>query len=388
MKCFPYTVVLPYMGTVFSFPQHFPIEYIPNDDILILSLNKHNCSLSPFLCGIIGTLNEMPLTGMIFLVQTHEKWRSFMGVNREIEKVLLNLDDHYYEKGMSKLSVSVKGIRKDKITRMSRKVVISRLLGSKQNEKFVRQFLENIKEDLEIFGNDPYVQQLLEHPEHTDGLDEKCSMERLYLYLLSLKEEKYQKLMGYLITQISDEQPLKQQKEKQDEKKQSVETDGAENETYKLKAEEYAREIQKLKDISKQRKEKIKELEIKNSAINEENSKLKNKNQTLVRQMNEILKEKQELEHRIEDLKKEELPKSIVVIDEDKLVNTKDCDAVVMLAGEYISKEDARRKQFEKVLVYQSNLQIGELRKIRDLSGNTAIRFESRKEIEEYLNNI
>lgn len=304
-----------------------------------------------------------------------------MGINREIEKVLLNLDDHYYEKGMSKLSVSVKGIRKDKITRMSRKVVISRILGSKQSEKFVRQFLENIKDDLEIFGNNPYVQQILENPEDTDGLDEKCSMERLYLYLLTLQGEKYQTLMNYLITQISDEQPPKQQKDKQGEAKQkekhSVETDELENETYKLKVEEYAKEIQRLKDISKQRKAKIKELEIENSAIYEENSKLK-------KEINKIKKEKEKLEQHIEA--REKIQEKIAIIDDDKLVDTKDSNVVVMFATEYIKKEEAQRRQFQKVLVYQRNLQIGELRKIRELSGNTAIRFESRKEMEAYLN--
>ena len=50
-----------------------------------------------------------------------------MNIYRDIGKVLLKLDDNYYEKGIKKISVSLNGIRSEKIPHMSRRVIIPQM---------------------------------------------------------------------------------------------------------------------------------------------------------------------------------------------------------------------------------------------------------------------
>ena len=69
-----------------------------------------------------------------------------MNIYRDIGKVLLKLDDNYYEKGIKKISVSLNGIRSEKIPHMSRRVIIPQLIRSKECDKFIQQFIENLRE--------------------------------------------------------------------------------------------------------------------------------------------------------------------------------------------------------------------------------------------------
>ena len=86
-----------------------------------------------------------------------------MNVNRDIGKVLLKLDDTYYEKGMKKISVSLNGIRSEKIPHMSRKVIIPQLIRSKECDKFIQQFIENLKEELNSLINEDYIKVIIEN---------------------------------------------------------------------------------------------------------------------------------------------------------------------------------------------------------------------------------
>ena len=85
--------------------------------------------------------------------------------------------------------------------------------------------------------------------------------------------------------------------------------------------------------------------------------------------------------------KEENIQEPIAIIDNDGLMNFKDNNNVeIMLVNEYIAKKDAVRRQFKRVLVYKRNIQISKLRKIKQLSESTAIFFETREEITNYIN--
>lgn len=311
-----------------------------------------------------------------------------MDVNRDIERILLNLDDVYYKKGMSKLSISIKGIRKDKITKANRKIVISQLLHSKQNTEFINQFLENIKEDLDIFGKNLCVQKILNNPKENSHLIKECKGEVLYLYLLSLHEEKYNEIMDLVLDELFYE--------KEDEKvgNKNQENQIHELEKYKQENEKYENEMIQLKNISRQRKEKLKEFEIKNNKICEDNIKLekenirlKQENEKLYVEITEIKKQLQELTSILDEQKNKSAEKErIVVIDNQREIKEKNCDNIMLLMpDEYIDKEEEIRRQWKAVLVYSKNIHISKLRKIKQLSDNKAKFFETREELTAYL---
>lgn len=54
-----------------------------------------------------------------------------MKTNQDVEKILLKLDNVYYEKGMKNITIPLKGIRKEKISEKDRKIVIPMLMRSK-----------------------------------------------------------------------------------------------------------------------------------------------------------------------------------------------------------------------------------------------------------------
>ena len=53
-----------------------------------------------------------------------------MDIYRDIGRVILKLGDDYYDKGMKKITVSIKGIRNSKLPSMNRKAVIPKLNNS------------------------------------------------------------------------------------------------------------------------------------------------------------------------------------------------------------------------------------------------------------------
>lgn len=125
---------------------------------------------------------------------------------RDIGKVLMHLRESYYEKGMSKISVTVKGVRKEKIANTDRKIVIPQLIRSKENEKFIEQFIENLKEELDVLSENEYVKEIVDNPNENLTLRGKCEKELLYLYLISLHNEKYNEILEILVKEICDKQ--------------------------------------------------------------------------------------------------------------------------------------------------------------------------------------
>lgn len=310
-----------------------------------------------------------------------------MKINKDIEKILLNLNEYYYKKGMSKLSVSVKGIRANKLTNADinyRKTVISKLLSSKENEKFVRQFLENIKEDLELLSKNSYTKQIVDNPIKNEKLIEKCDFEILYLYLLSLDDQKYTEIMKIIVEKVgsnTDIQENQKKNESQNDKSDDIEK-------YKIKCYEYEKEIISLKEVSKQRKEKLKELEIQNNILNEENTKLKNTTELLHKQIKEMKEKIEEFKSIISTQieNKEEKQYKILIIDNERLINVGNKENILVLdINEYFSKDDSIRKQFEQILVYNKGIQISKLRKVKRLSVDTAKFFEKKEELLKYL---
>ena len=130
-------------------------------------------------------------------------------------------------------------------------------------------------------------------------------------------------------------------------------------------------------------------MKVKNIKIHQENIKLKNENEILHKKISEMMKQIEKFESVItnQKSKEENIQEPIAIIDNDGLMNFKDNNNVeIMLVNEYIAKKDAVRRQFKRVLVYKRNIQISKLRKIKQLSESTAIFFETREEITNYIN--
>lgn len=129
-----------------------------------------------------------------------------MNINRDIGKVLLKLDDTYYEKGMKKISVSLNGIRNEKISHMNRRVIIPQLIRSKECDKFIQQFIGNLREELNSLLNEDCIKEIIESGkiEKIEGISEG-NKKLLYLYLVSLHDGKYENILQLLLENILQE---------------------------------------------------------------------------------------------------------------------------------------------------------------------------------------
>lgn len=303
---------------------------------------------------------------------------------RDVGKVLMHLKEPYYEKGMSKISVIVKGIRKEKIANTDRKIVIPQLIRSKENEKFIKQFLENLKEELDILSENEYVKKIVENPKGNLTLREKCEKELLYLYLISLHNEKYNEILEILVKEIGDKQNNDEIETKE------YNNINRELEKYKKMCEDYIEEIARLKELSKQRKEKIKELEISNNILNEENSKLSKENNVLMIQVEEMMQRQAEMTQVLDvasnilDCDERKNQEIIAIIENEKTLNINDDNVKEILVRDYLA-ESNETEVFKEILVYKRNMQISKLRKIKKVSEDKAKFFETREEILEYL---
>lgn len=117
-----------------------------------------------------------------------------MNIYRDIGKVLLKLDDNYYEKGIKKISVSLNGIRSEKIPHMSRRVIIPQLIRSKECDKFIQQFIENLREEINNFINEDYIKAIIENPSENKKI-EKIS---------ETNKQLFRKCKSLLLIQISN----------------------------------------------------------------------------------------------------------------------------------------------------------------------------------------
>ena len=171
-----------------------------------------------------------------------------MEKNRDVGKILLKINSQYYEKGMKNISIQLKGVRKGKIAEMDRKVIIPQIIRSKEYNIFEKQFLKNIDDEIKNIAKQDKVQEIVNNPKANFYTYEDFDKELLYLYLFSLNDEKYDDILQELLELVCNEK--------------EVERDTKEKEIQRLKdkCEDYEKEIEQLKTISRQRKEKIKEL--------------------------------------------------------------------------------------------------------------------------------
>lgn len=313
-----------------------------------------------------------------------------MNINRDIGKVLLKLDDTYYEKGMKKISVSLNGIRNEKISHMNRRVIIPQLIRSKECDKFIQQFIGNLREELNSLLNEDCIKEIIESGkiEKIEGISEG-NKKLLYLYLVSLHDGKYENILQLLLENILQENLS--------EIDQDTNTSVVKREIFELenKCKLYEEKIEKLKIITKQRKDKINELEMKLNIIFDENEKIKQEN-------SKMMLEIQNLKTKIENINntqctlgnqksnkevcvlKEKKP-NIVIICNDK-EGIKNQNVIQMTQTEFILKTEEERKVFEQICVYKNGIHISKLRKIMQLAGEKAFFFESTQELLRFIN--
>jgi len=314
-----------------------------------------------------------------------------MNIYRDIGKVLLKLDDNYYEKGIKKISVSLNGIRSEKIPHMSRRVIIPQLIRSKECDKFIQQFIENLREELNDLINEDYIKAIIENPSENKKIEiiSETNKQLLYLYLASLHDGKYENILQLLLENILQENLS--------EINQNTNIPVVERELFELenKCKLYEEKIEELKIISRQRKDKINELEMKSNIIIDENEKIKQENSKL---MLEIQNLKTQIENTnntqctLENQKsneevceRKEKNSNVVIICNDKGL-IKNQNIIQMTQMEFLLKNEKERKDFEQICVYKKGIHISKLRKIMQLAGEKAIFFESAQELLSFIN--
>lgn len=314
-----------------------------------------------------------------------------MNIYRDIGKVLLKLDDNYYEKGIKKISVSLNGIRSEKIPHMSRRVIIPQLIRSKECDKFIQQFIENLREEINNFINEDYIKAIIENPSENEKIEKisETNKQLLYLYLASLHDGKYENILQLLLENILQENLC--------EINQNTNIPVVERELFELqnKCKLYEEKIEELKIISRQRKDKINELEMKSNLIIDENEKIKQENsklmleiQNLKTQIENINNTQCTLENQKsneEVCEQKEKNSNVVIICNDKEL-IKNQNIIQMTQMEFLLKNEKERKAFEQICVYKKGIHISKLRKIMQLAGEKAIFFESAQELLSFIN--
>lgn len=314
-----------------------------------------------------------------------------MNIYRDIGKVLLKLDDNYYEKGIKKISVSLNGIRSEKIPHMSRRVIIPQLIRSKECDKFIQQFIENLREEINNFINEDYIKAIIENPSENKKIEKisETNKQLLYLYLASLHDGKYENILQLLLENILQENLC--------EINQNTNIPVVERELFELenKCKLYEEKIEELKIISRQRKDKINELEMKANIIIDENEKIKQENSKLMLEIQNLKTKIENInntQYTLENQKsneevceQKEKNSNVVIICNDKEL-IKNQNIIQMSQMEFLLKNEKERKAFEQICVYKKGIHISKLRKIMQLAGEKAIFFESAQELLSFIN--
>lgn len=314
-----------------------------------------------------------------------------MNSYRDIGKVLLKLDDNYYEKGIKKISVSLNGIRSEKIPHMSRRVIIPQLIRSKECDKFIQQFIENLREELNSLINEDYIKAIIENPSQNEKIEKisETNKQLLYLYLASLHDGKYENILQLLLKNILQENLS--------EINQHTNIPVVERELFELenKCKLYEEKIEELKITSRQRKDKINELEMKLNIIVDENEKVKQENSKLMLEIQNLKTQIENINNiqcTLENQKsnedvceQKEKDSNIIIICNDKEL-IKNQNIIQMTQMEFLLKNEKERKAFEQICVYKKGIHISKLRKIMQLAGEKAIFFESSQELLNFIN--
>ena len=314
-----------------------------------------------------------------------------MNIYRDIGKVLLKLDDNYYEKGIKKISVSLNGIRSEKIPHMNRRVIIPQLIRSKECDKFIQQFIENLREEINNFINEDYIKAIIENPSENEKIEKisETNKQLLYLYLASLHDGKYENILQLLLENILQENLC--------EINQNTNIPAVERELFELenKCKLYEEKIEELKIISRQRKDKINELEMKSNIIIDENEKIKQENSKLILEIQNLKTQIENINNTqctLENQKsneevseqKEKNSNVVIICNNKELI--KNQNIIQMTQMEFLLKNEKERKAFEQICVYKKGIHISKLRKIMQLAGEKAIFFESAQELLSFIN--
>lgn len=340
-----------------------------------------------FICRYITEFGVEYKVNMLRMLRTGD----VMNSNRDIVKVLLKLDDAYYEKGMKKISVSLNGIRSEKIPYISRGVIIPQLVRSKQYDKFIQQFIENLREELNSLINDDYIKAIIENPSESEKIEKisETNKQLLYLYLASLHNGKYENILQLLLENIM--------RENSNEINQNINIPVEDKEIFEIenKYKIYEDRIEDLKIIAKRRKDKINELETKLNIITDENEKMKQENGTLMLEIQNlkmqientnntqcILKKPKSNEEMCEQ--KEKKANIVIVCNDKELIKNQDVIQITQM--EFLLMDEKERTAFEQICIYRKGIHISKLRKIMQLAGEKANIFESVQELLSFIN--
>lgn len=309
-----------------------------------------------------------------------------MDVTKEMGIILMELKDNYYNKGMSKITASVRGVRNDKIGGASRRVVIPQLLKSKDSKKFIAEFTGNLKEEFDKLREEDYIKQLIQEPDEENELLIEKDIALIYLFFLSLNDEKkYVNLLTYIFG-LLEHKVIKKEVTVINDKNDEV------NKLLQINTK-YKEEIKELKIISIQRKDKIKEIELKYEIKNEENEKLYNKYQ-------EALNRIQDLEMKILDYEKNKKAKNEKNQDKSKIKKHR----IAILGIRNISNDkqyiefctvnekdlinDNNNQEFDNILVYKENIHISIMRKMKKIHKERVKFFDSLEDLNKEITSV
>ena len=281
---------------------------------------------------------------------------------------------------MKNISIQLKGVRKGKITEMDRKVIIPQIIGSKEYNEFEKQFLKNIDDEIKNIAEQDKVQEIVNNPKINFYTYEDCDKALLYIYLFSLNNEKYDDILQELLKLVCNEKEL-------------VKEDTKEIEIQHLKerCENYEKKIEQLRTVSRQRKEKIKEFEIKNNILYEEADKLKLENENfkkIIEEKEKIIKEYEDKNKSLfEEEKSKEIEKKRIVVvgKETSLTIIQDGTADKILLEEFSEKI---LPIYDIFFVIKKNIPIGNLRKIKKTLGDRGILCENEEEVNNFIINM
>ena len=151
----------------------------------------------------------------------------------------------------------------------------------------------------------------------------------------------------------------------------------------------------KLKEISNQRKTKIKEVETKNIFLFEANQKLQKEINSLLEKIEEMSKQLKEYELRSNTINNKNGNKQssvhtegkdiIALIGSEKILTDGNSKILELDTNKYLENQDYQEFEFAEILVCKKNIQISKLRKIKKMSENRAKFFDSEKDVINYL---
>lgn len=301
-----------------------------------------------------------------------------MDATKDMGIILLELKDNYYNKGMSRITASVRGVRNDKIAGVSRRVVIPQLLKSKDSKKFIEEFTGNLKEEFDKLHEEDYIKQLIQEPDTKYELLIEKDIALIYLFFLSLDDEKkYVNLMTYIVGLLEHKEIKKEVK---------VKNDNNEEVNKLLQSNtKYMEEIKELKIISIQRKDKIKEIEIKYEMKNEEYGKLYKKYQEALNHIEEL--EKNNNAKNIKNQEKNKIQKHrIAILGIRNISNDTHCIEYCTVNEKELINDN--NQDFDNILVYKEKIHISKMRKIKKIYKEKVKFFDSLEDLIKEINSV